>query len=399
MTGKKRILFVDDEPNILNGLRRMLRTKRRDWDMKFVNSGREALQILHEAATPFQVILSDMRMPGMDGAELLREVMHHYPHMIRIVLSGQADRDDILQAVGPIHQYLSKPCEADTLKAVLTRALTLDDLLPDTRLKQLLSRLETLPSLPTLYNNVLHELQSATPSAEILARLVAQDIGMSTKVLQLVSSAFLGRTHHVPGPGQAVIMLGIDTLKVLGLSVNVFTAIEPPLLQTPPLAELWPHSERVGACARAIAAAENADQQTIDYAFMAGLLHDVGKLALSAVLPREYNAALAGAANNGRDWLQAEYQALGATHAEAGAYLLGLWGLPPAVVKALADHHTPARYQNNSFDAALAVRAANALVNAETNSTPPDEAYLQHLNLDHRLPQWRALCESTLQTG
>lgn len=397
MDAKKRILFVDDEPNILNGLRRMLRAKRREWDMAFVDSGPEALQILETAETPFNVILSDMRMPGMDGAKLLREVMQRHPHMIRIVLSGQADRDDILQAVGPIHQYLSKPCEADTLKAVLTRALALDSLLADTRLKQRLSRLETLPSLPSLYNDVVDELQSTTPSAETLARLVAQDIGMSAKVLQLVNSAFFGLTRHVPGPSQAVIMLGMDTLKVLGLSVKVFTEIEPPLLENPQLAGLWPHSVQVSVCAKAIAAAENADPQTVDYAFIAGLLHDVGKLALSAVLPGEHNTVLSTAANNGGNLLQAEYQSLNTTHAKVGAYLLGLWGFPPAVVEALAHHHNPGQYPGRQFNPVTAVHVANALTGIGPHKPEIDETYLHRLGLANRLPYWRKLCKSTIE--
>jgi putative nucleotidyltransferase with HDIG domain len=389
----KRILFVDDEPNVLSGLRRMLRANRREWDMKFAAGGAEALQILQTDAPPYDIILSDMRMPGIDGANLLRQVMHQYPHMVRIVLSGQADREDILQAVGPIHQYLSKPCEADTLKSTLSRTLALDNLLSDTRLKQLLSSLETLPSQPALYNAVVDELQTAAPSAETLARLISQDIGMSAKTLQLVNSAFFGLARHVPGPGQAVSMLGIDTLKALGLSTKIFIKIEPHLLETSHLAALWPHSMRVSACAKAIAVAENAPQQIVDYAFIAGLLHDVGKLALSSVLPDEYNAVLSATAHNGEILLQAEHQTFGTTHAEVGAYLLGLWGLPTPVVNALAYHHAPTRHQNNSFDAVTAVHAANALISGATINEP----YLQRLNLIQRLPQWQALCESIIQ--
>ena len=147
MTPEKRILFVDDEPNVLSGLRRMLRSMRREWFMAFAHSGLEALAMLDD--TPFDIVVTDMRMPGMDGAALLKQVMHRHPKTVRIVLSGQADREEILRAVGPIHQYLSKPCDAETIKATLTRACALDGLLPDDHLKELISKMETLPSLPS----------------------------------------------------------------------------------------------------------------------------------------------------------------------------------------------------------------------------------------------------------
>jgi len=116
MPDKKRVLFVDDEPRILDGRRRMLRSMRHEWKMSFAETGQEALAIL--ANQPFDVVVVDMRMPGMDGVQLLSEVRKRH-QIIRIVLSGTADREAILRAVGLAHQYLSKPCDAETLKSVL----------------------------------------------------------------------------------------------------------------------------------------------------------------------------------------------------------------------------------------------------------------------------------------
>src|SRR5262245_37814840 len=99
----KKILFVDDEPNVLQGLERMLRSMRHEWEMQFAMSGPAALERLAEQT--FDVIVSDMRMPGMTGAQLLTEVSQRHPHIVRIILSGQADQEDILRSVGPTHQY------------------------------------------------------------------------------------------------------------------------------------------------------------------------------------------------------------------------------------------------------------------------------------------------------
>jgi len=143
---KKRILFVDDEPNVLQGLQRMLRPLRDEWEMTFVSSGAEALQRLAQA--PFDVIVSDMRMPNMDGAQLLTEVMQRHPEVIRIVLSGQANQEVVMKAVGPTHQYLAKPCDPESLKALVSQTSALRGLLTDATLKGLVASMKSLPSLP-----------------------------------------------------------------------------------------------------------------------------------------------------------------------------------------------------------------------------------------------------------
>src|SRR6185369_2652759 len=145
---RKRILFVDDEPLVLEGLQRMLRPMRAEWEMAFVDKGAKALELM--AQTPFDVVISDMRMPGMNGAELLAEVLKRFPKTVRLILSGHADRDLVLKCVGSTHQYLSKPCQPDELKAVITRAGDLDQSLRDQSLRQLVSRMDRLPSMPSL---------------------------------------------------------------------------------------------------------------------------------------------------------------------------------------------------------------------------------------------------------
>ena len=105
---KTRILFVDDEPLVLQGLQRMLRPMRNEWEMAFVESGRRALEEM--ATLPFQVVVSDMRMPGMNGAQFLSHVQELYPRTVRLILSGHADKDLIMKCVGTAHQFLAKPC-------------------------------------------------------------------------------------------------------------------------------------------------------------------------------------------------------------------------------------------------------------------------------------------------
>lgn len=403
MTDQKRILFVDDEPKILDGLRRMLRPMRRDWDMAFVESGPAALDLL--AGETFEVVVTDMRMPGMDGGQLLRRVMEHYPQTIRIVLSGQADREAILGGVGPIHQYLSKPCDAETLKASLTRACALGELLADESLKQYISQLETLPSLPSLYDEVVSELQSPTASEKMLGQIISKDIGMSAKVLQLVSSAFFGIRSHIPHPAQAVILLGLDTVKILGLSAQVFSRFTPVQTENLPFpATFWSHSVNVARMAQQIVKAEGAEQRLVDYAFIAGLLHDVGKLVLATYSPRKYEYVLVQALQENIEVRAAEHRIFGpASHAEVGAYLLGLWGLPEFITNTILFHHTPDQYPQQGCPVLTAVHVANVLENsllstqALSKSPELNLDYLAHLGLAERLPVWQDLCLEAVQ--
>lgn len=205
---KRRILFVDDEPNVLQGLQRMLRPMRSEWEMEFAGGGEEALQKMEQA--PFDVIVSDMRMPGMNGAQLLKEVARRYPDTVRIVLSGHSDREYILQLVTTTHQYLAKPCDAQTIKDTVNRACALRDLLTSKELSALVSQVKSLPSLPSLYTRIIEILQSDDPSLQKIGQIVSEDIAMSAKVLQLVNSSFFGIARrylqpraggHVSGAG------------------------------------------------------------------------------------------------------------------------------------------------------------------------------------------------------
>jgi HD-like signal output (HDOD) protein len=399
----QRILFVDDDPNVLQGVRRMLHRMRHEWDMAFAENGHEALELM--ACTPFDVVVSDMRMPGMDGTQLLTEVKQRYPHIVRIILSGQSDRETILRSVEVTHQFLAKPCDAEMLKSTIARACALRDLLADETLKQLVAGIQTLPSLPTLYLEVVEAVQAPDSSLEQVGKIIEQDMGMTAKILQLVNSAFFGLRRQVSGPVEAVGLLGLDTIQALILSIQVFANFDQAEMGSLSIDALWSHSMAVSALAKRIAKAENCKRKVIDDAFMAGLLHDVGKLVLAANLPQDYDQALALAQAEGMAEWEAERATLGATHAEVGAYLLGLWGLPEPMVEALAFHHCPSACPHHTFGPLTAVHVANALMREDdaADATEPsvrvDGEYLAALGLGDRLARWREDYQSILAEG
>ena len=169
-----RVVFVDDEPYVLQALSRLLRPMHAEWQMEFAPSAPAALEIL--AQGPFDAVVTDMRMPGMDGAELLDEVKRRHPHVVRIVLSGQADQASVLRSLGSTHQYLSKPCDPETLKQTLVRACAVRMLLADDALKQVVSQLGSLPSLPTTYVALLDECRAPDASVIKVADAISQDM-------------------------------------------------------------------------------------------------------------------------------------------------------------------------------------------------------------------------------
>lgn len=396
----KRILFVDDEPNVLAGIRRMLHPMREEWEMAFASGGEEALAVL--ANEPFDVVVSDMRMPGMDGAQLLSEVKQRYPQVVRIVLSGHSEDDMVLRSVGPAHQYLAKPCDPRQLKEIVGRACALRDLLSEDSLRNLVSQMSTIPSLPETYTEIVEELQSPEASIKKVGKIISEDVGMTAKVLQLVNSAFFGLRRHVSDPAQAASFLGVDTLKALVLSIQVFSHFDALEIEGLCLDTLWNHSAMTGAMAKCTAVAEDGPEQLRDHALLAGLLHDAGKLVIAANLPERYSNVLTSVESEGLEFSEAERRIFTNTHAEVGAYLLGLWGLPDPIVEAVAFHHNPSRCMGDGFTPLTAVHVADALYHESRHPRDGkvsvlDTEYLEQLGLADRLPAWRGLIADIAQ--
>ena len=388
-----RVLFVDDEPNILSGLRRILRPLRDEWDMTFVSSGKEALETVTEA--PCDVIISDMKMPGMDGAELLSEIKGQHPESIRIALSGETDSHMIYRCVQHAHQYISKPCDADILVATVKRACKLRNLMKDEELQKLVSNLSSLPSLPVHYENIMRELQSEDPSLQKIGEIIESDVAMSAKILQLVNSAFFGLVRHVSSPIEASKFLGLDVIKTLVLTTGVFSQFDEAAVGGNRLQSIWNHGTQVGILAKQIAIQQTTHKLLGDYSLMGGLLADVGKLVFAANLGEKFLQAEETAVNEQRpDW-EVEREVIGHNHMDVGAFLMGLWGLPNPVVECVAYHHVPVECVEAEFSPLSAVHIAHAIVsaNGDDNLTQLDNDYINNLGVAEKIPEWLRLYE------
>ena len=365
----QRILFVDDEPGILDGLRRTLRPMRSVWLMQFADGGQTALQILEGGE--IHVVVSDMRMPGMDGAELLQIVRERWPSVARIILSGHADRSAAVRSVGVAHQFLVKPCDGNELRSVVQRTCALRATLISPEVLSTLTELGELPAIPALYAALNRELAKPEPSIPALSKLIGRDPGKSAKILPLVNSAFFGLRRRVKSINEAVTNLGTDVVRSLALSSTAFTTFTDPT--TVVSAErLWQHSMRVAEVAARISSVHGGDLAATANSFQAGVLHELGKLIILFKRPGAFDAF--------------EIQ-----HGAIGAYLLGLWGLEDTVVEAVAFHHNPSLAPPCGLSALVAVHLANHLVHAslgDAERCPLDARLIERPDIQPHLEAW-----------
>ena len=381
---RKRLLFVDDEAMILDGLRRALHGMRGEWDMQFVDSAAAALHALEQE--PCDAIVTDMRMPVMDGAQLLEMVKQHHPGTIRMVLSGQSSKAAVLRSISPAHQFLSKPCNPQELVLRLGEAFAMRDLLANQSLKTIVSCLRSIPSLPTIYEELTAALRLEDPSLVQIERIISKDVAMAAKILQLANSAFIGSCGRVSSLLQAVSLIGTETVRTLVLSVHVFSQFDGNSRVAASLPALWDHSVEVSSLAQRIATAEGCTKAMGEESFTGGLLHDIGKVVLLAEMPKEYQQIFEVPADASKNL---ELERLGCTHAEVGAYLMSIWGLPLSLVHAVAFHHHPSETAETTFSSLTAVHAADAIASA-TDANPVnrdielDLIYLERLGLRER---------------
>lgn len=385
-----RVLFVDDEASLLSGLRRMLYSMRGHWEMHFANGGAEALGVLRSQS--IDVLVTDMRMPEMDGAQLLAQVRAEFPEVVRIILSGYSELASMLRGLPVAHRFLSKPTSREDLIASIDRSRELQNRLHDPELRRTVGSITALPS-PSTTIAELHRLLAMQhpPTAEIAA-VLQSDIGMTAKLLQLANSAFFGISRAVTDVQQAVNFLGLSTIRDLVVAAEIFEGIEIGDEQRlAVVARVKEHSIGVGKLAGELMTSE----QDRNEAFASGLLHDVGELIAAVFLADRYAELQRRIEPNNYDE-NLEREVLGATHASIGAYLLELWGLPYSIVEAVARHHDAEALVDRKFDAVHAVFIAEALSAIESGRRVDkiDGEYLRQLGVEDRVAVMEARISS-----
>lgn len=331
--------------------------------------------------------------PGMDRAEMVMlfgEMRHTYPDTVRMAYCPAAC-EQVPKWISDAHQCLGSAADGVELAARLERVSALAKLVPAPGLRRMAMRVNSLPCLAASKRRLIVQLDRPDPSVMEVAQTIAGDVGMAAKAVQLAYSRACADCENVIGPAEAVARMGMDTVKSLVMSCNVFEQLSPSAVPGSWLAELNAHSRAVAASAAEIAATDTGPQRVVSHSRVGGLLHDIGKLLLASAMPERYADMLERAGRSGASISDVEAEELGADHGRIGAYLVGLWGLPAVVVDTIANHHQLSVAADQPFGAAAAICAANALVrlgevDADVKSLPG------WLAADGRLPAWRATC-------
>lgn len=401
MSGKVRVCFVDDEENILLGLKRFMRTMNAVWETSFFASAGESLAHM-EHHGPFDVVVSDMRMPQMNGAQLLARVQNISPATIRIILSGYADPECVFQTVGPAHIYLAKPCEPEILRAAIERPLALRRLLNGEGLLTALGGMSNLPSLPELFAKLNAELRSPRASSAAVAEIVARDMAMTAEILKLTNSAYFALPSLVTTPFQAVRTLGLENVQALVLKIGIFRQYEGSQAAAPFLENLNEHSTILGKLAESIALDDGASQAVASAASCAAMLSGIGSLVLLDAFADRYLEVI-GSVGPDLPLHMAEEAAFGASHAHVGAYLLGLWGFADSVVEAVAHAYAPSACPVRDNHILTAVHTARGLgprfpllPQGIEESNRLDMGYLIDARKDGSVSRWTALAKQCL---
>ena len=405
MTGEMpTVLFVDDEQPILDGLRRKLMGQEDDWQMLFATSGAAALEIL--AARPVDAVITDMRMPGMDGAALLDEIRRRHPAVVRFILSGFSERETTYRVLGPAHQYFVKPCDTGQLVQAVERTLAIRRRLQSADLLTIISGAKGIPVLPQALSELFEQFKSPAGSAAEVARIIASDISMTAQVLKLVNSAYFFIPTKVADVLQAVRLLGFELIRSVALLAGVFEAFQNAGVDMEALVRLGDRSMRIGAVARRIAELEKLDAAVADQCQCAGMLAHIGSLILFANRAAEMSRLQRDLDVSGGGIIAAEQQIFGASHPELGGCLLSLWGFGNAVIEAVLYHHSPGGNVDGPADSigpTAIVHAAQYLVkpghvgNAmEANRRLGlDTDYLGRIGVADRIEAWGAVAAQT----
>jgi putative nucleotidyltransferase with HDIG domain len=388
----RRILFVDDQPEVLTAHRDCLKKYDGQIEADFVLGGTAALELVR--SKPVDVLVSDMHMPGMDGPELLRIVKDERPDVVRVMLCAPYELDSTYFALMTVHQVLAKPLDADALMNAVDRTCQLRGLLTDS-LRKKIGAVGQLPPIPGVYLELTNAMAKSNVSNPKIARIIEKDAPMAAKTLQLVNSACFGLMKRITSLEHAVNYLGLNMIRDLSLTVHVFAVLERTAVRAGfSFSGEQEHSLMTARVAKRLAPNPRQAQN----AFTAALLHDIGKLVLAVCIPEKFAKVQVECKKSGRASFEVEAEFLGVTHAEVGAYLLGLWGLPYPIVEAVAYHHNPGAALERTFDLPTTVSIANALVEEITRNKPVTMSdHLSALKLADKLPAWTATARQELQ--
>ncbi len=391
----KKILFVDDEPAVLDGLEDSLRKFRRRWDMTFACGGDAAISKMTDSN--YDVVVSDVRMPGLSGIEVLQYAKDNHPNAVRIALTGYADEDNTIKLTELAQRYLTKPCAVDELDEVISRDTGLIEAFDNPIVQELAGAAGRLPAGENVQGKLLESINSSDSSVHDIANLVEEDLALTAKILQLANSSFFRRQVSVVSARQAVTHLGLEVIRSLLLADQLFEKSKDiPKMDYFDVSAMQKHSQLCSSIAKEIAPASECSSALMT----AGLLHDVGKIIIAIERPEVVASLVSVQDGAPYTWASsaAERDILGCTHAEIGGYFLNLWGVPTSVVEAVTFHDTPSAIFSHELDIVGVVHISNYLAHWAVEKEPSDVVeskldhdFLERIAMSDKLDEWKSV--------
>jgi HD-like signal output (HDOD) protein/ActR/RegA family two-component response regulator len=398
----KNILFVDDNNNVISGIQRQLRPYRGHWQLFFLNSGEEALQLM--ATHPIDLIVTDIMMPLMRGDDLLKKVSLLYPNIVRIILSGYADEATLKSGLDVAHQYLSKPCSAETLREAILHIFNVLACVQNPCIIAEMGDPKLLPSLPKIYHQLNAAISNDNTSIAEIAEILARDMVLSAKLLQVVNSAYFGVNRNVSSLVEAINLIGLKHLNNLVITAHVKNAFP---VKSPAMASfmeyIWEDANDVATLAKQIALSEDQLEDRPDQAYMCGLLHNMGLLMFLSRGGDQLVRLLDQVKNTDTPVAELETEIYGVTRSEAAAYILSLWKIPPRIIEGILLQHNPSVSDYDGVSALTAVHVASCLLKPKEMDgyerlfeMKVDSQYLERINKLERLSDWQLLADELL---
>ena len=284
--GQKRILLADADAQTFDTFQQALGE---EWKVQAVANGTAALVEMEKA--PADVVVANLDLAELDGGELLNRIQGIYPKAIRFVLAHESDRERTIKQVLGAHQFLGKPLEPDALKNSIEGACALENWVPRNSIRELVRRIRTLPTMPTLYQEVITLLKSPDATTAQVGAIIAKDMSMTTKLLQVLNSAWFGASRKISDPAEAVGMLGFETVSSMVMTIKLLSQYDKVKPVYFSIDRLWKHSTEVARNAKQIALMHTNDRALAEAAFTGGLLHDLGKVVLASNFDEQYRGA------------------------------------------------------------------------------------------------------------
>jgi len=390
VTMKRCIYVVDDEAEVTDTAVLIMRGMDSQWEVTGFKDPLEALAAVRAKAP--DLILADQLMPQMQGSQLLEQVRAVSPKTIRIIMSAHAGLNK-LTLITSAHQYIAKPFDTIELRRVIGRSFAAQGRLEDSDLQAVATSLRSIPSLPGTYDALLRELRNDRNATTNIARLVAQDPGLTAKVLQLANSPLFGQHYLIDSPIEAVMCLGTDMIAAVVLAQSLFHHYESVSAAAMDWRKVWSHCWHTAYLTQHVCREMKFTRIAGEEAFLAGLLHETGRFVLADNYPERFRAACQGAEKMASPLVPRLREVFRASPYQVAAYILELWGMPANAIGAIAAQDAPAADQANGFTLASVLYVADGIASRQA---PPDafaleewdSAYLKAVGCLESIPEW-----------